>query len=67
VAKVMADMKELRYALSCYGRYRPEIVPFEQADYGAPLTGEDKRRFDVAVEYCRERFLHLPVDYLLST
>ncbi len=37
-----------------------------QPDCGASLEGDDRKTYDAVVEYCRSRFYHLPVAYILE-
>jgi MFS family permease/DNA-binding Lrp family transcriptional regulator len=67
VEDVVHRMRELKFALSEYSRYRSPTIALEEIDAGEPLTGEDREIFDAAVDYCRVRFAHLPIDYMTST
>lgn len=57
--------REVQRALEDRARFVPEI-PTEIPDCGASLEGDDRKTYDAVVEYCRSRFYHLPVAYILE-
>jgi DNA-binding MarR family transcriptional regulator len=67
IPQVIALLRNARIALFEQSTYRPRKPYDEEIDHGAPLEGEDRAIFDAVVKYCRDRFMHLPFDYLMST
>lgn len=57
--------KEVQRALEDRAHFVPEI-PTEMPDLGASLEGDDRKLYDAIVDYCRSRFYHLPIAYLLE-
>ena len=66
-ARALLDRtREVQRALEDSASFAPAAVAVEEQDCGEGLAGADLELYERVVKYCRRRFAHLPVDYLLA-
>jgi len=66
VVSLFGRIRRVQWALEDRAGFAPESVPPEEIDGGRDLEGPERRLYDDAVAYCRSRFYHLPIAYLLE-
>ncbi len=59
--------REVQRGLEDRAAFVPVFVPPEEHDRGEGLAGADLELYERIVAYCRRRFAHLPIDYLLAS
>jgi DNA-binding MarR family transcriptional regulator len=67
IATALALTKDSRKAMLDRSWFKPPRGWEDEIDGGKPLKGVDRQIYDDVVDYCRERFQHLPWDYLMAT
>ncbi len=66
VTSLFERTKRVQWALEDRAGFVPLTVPLAEADRGRELDDKEKKLYRAAIDYCRARFSHLPVAYLLG-